>query len=110
MDAMTTLIRNNQVLPDTLEQELLNLWPTLPVEGQDFLLKLFDTLLPADAPLRGVLQELDDARAFAQALANTNADPEGVDLQYAQASEAILAQDWLDAKESEDWQALPEVT
>src|SRR3954452_2880413 len=98
MDSMTTLIRNNQVLPDTLEQELLDLWPTLPIEGQDFLLKLFDTLLPTDAPLRSVLQELDDARAFAQALANTDADSGAVDLQYAQASESVLAQDWLDAK------------
>ncbi len=66
---MSTRIRDNQVLPDTTEQELLALWPTLAADGRAFLLKLFSTILPADAPLLDHLAELDDLHAYDAAIA-----------------------------------------
>lgn len=61
---MSTRIRDNQVLPDTTEQELLALWPTLVDDGRAFLLKLFSTILPDDAPLLDQLADLQDRRAY----------------------------------------------
>ena len=77
---MSTRIRDNQVLPDTTEQELLALWPTLAADGRAFLLKLFSTILPADAPLLDQLAELEDLRAYDAAVAASGPAPPIPDL------------------------------
>ena len=62
-----------------------------------------------DTVLTDALNSDTTAQAFAQALANTDADSDSVDLQYAQATQDTLACDWLDPEESDAWQAMPPV-
>ncbi len=62
-----------------------------------------------DPALTDALNSEATAQAFAQALANTDADSDNVDLQYAQATQDVLARDWLDPEESAAWQAMPPV-
>ncbi|HUS15855.1 MAG TPA: hypothetical protein VM536_12665 [Chloroflexia bacterium] len=56
------------------------------------------------------MEDEEAAAALAAALANTLDDDGSVDLQYAQASEQVLASDWSNPHEGEAWQALHEAT
>jgi hypothetical protein len=61
------------------------------------------TLLPP--PPAPELDEDASARLFAEALANTEKKESG-DLDYALASEEVLAEDWLTPEEDEAWRDL----
>jgi hypothetical protein len=56
-------------LPAETEQELIALWPSLPYEARNLYLKILDALLPEDAPILDVLEELEDEMAFDAAVA-----------------------------------------
>ena len=69
---MSIRVRADAVLPDTTEQGLLTLWPTLSPQAQQFLHDLFHEILVADAPLLTLLEELEeleDIQAYDAAVA-----------------------------------------
>lgn len=51
-------------LPTATEQELIALWPSLSYEARNLYFKILDALLPEDAPIFAVLEDLEDIRAY----------------------------------------------
>ncbi len=65
-----------QILPPEIEQEVLALWPSLQPSARTVWLKVLDTLLPPDAGLLQVLDQLE-ANPLPASAASVNTVPSG---------------------------------